>query len=127
MSQKEDRLIYLVFTAQQRLRLHLRDELMNAGVKITLVQAGILFLLREKTGRAMSELAQLLSLDNSTVTGLIDRLETLGSVRRKVNPKDRRMSLIHITGQGLREVNKAGEVIRRVNAEIKAGFTKMEI
>lgn len=127
MIPKEDRLIYLVFTAQNRLRMYIRDELMAAGVKITLVQAGILFLINEKNGRAMSELGQLLSLDNSTVTGLIDRLEKSGFVLRKANPKDRRMSLIHITRQGIKEVNKAKTVINRVNEEIKSDFSKEEI
>ena len=123
----EDRLIYLVFTAQNRLRMYIRDELMAASVEITLVQAGILFLLNQKNGRAMSELGQLLSLDNSTITGLIDRLEKSGFVLRKANPTDRRMSLIHITRQGIKEVNKAQTVINRVNEEIKADFSKAEI
>lgn len=124
---KEDRLIYLVLTAQQRLRMYIRDALMAAGVKITLVQAGILFLLEEKNGRAMSELAQRLTLDNSTITGLIDRLEKSGFVQRKANPMDRRMFLIHITAQGRQEVDKAKNVINRVNTEIEAGFSREEM
>ncbi len=123
----DDRFVYLVFTAQNRLRMYIRDELTAAGVKITMVQAGILFLLQEKNGRSMSELGQLLSLDNSTITGLIDRLEKSGFVQRKANPKDRRMSLIHITRQGIKEVNKAKTVINQVNDEIKADFSKQEI
>jgi DNA-binding MarR family transcriptional regulator len=107
--------------------MYIRDELMSAGVKITMVQAGILFLLEEKNGRAMSELGRLLSLDNSTVTGLIDRLEKSGFVQRKANPKDRRMSLIHVTRQGIKEVNQAKIVINQVNEEIKADFSKQEI
>jgi DNA-binding MarR family transcriptional regulator len=127
MISKDDRLIYLVFTAQNRLRMYIRDELMSAGVKITMVQAGILFLLEEKNGRAMSELGRLLSLDNSTITGLIDRLEKSGFVHRKANPKDRRIFLIHITRQGIKEVNKAQTVINQVNDEIKADFSIQEI
>ncbi|MCP4567190.1 MAG: MarR family transcriptional regulator, partial [FCB group bacterium] len=92
---KDDRLIHLVFTAQHRLRMHMRDELMAAGVKITMVQAGILFLLKENNGQAMSQLSRRLILDNSTITGLIDRLEKSGFVIRKANLKDRRISLIH--------------------------------
>ena len=124
---KDDRFIYLIFTAQNRLRMYIRDELMAAKVKITLVQAGILFLLREKDGRAMSELGQHLSLDNSTITGLTDRLEKEGFVRRQVNPKDRRISLIHITPEGIQEINQAKTVINRINNEIKADFSREEI
>ena len=122
-----ERLIYLVFTAQNRLRMHIRNELVAAGVKITLVQAGILFLLQQQNGQPMSQLSRRLFLDNSTITGLIDRLERSGFVIRKVNQKDRRSSLIHITRQGNKEVNKAETVIHRVNEEIKADFSKEEI
>jgi len=122
-----ERLIYQVFTAQNRLRMHIRNELVAAGVKITLVQAGILFLLKQKNGQPMSQLSRRLFLDNSTITGLIDRLERSGFVVRKVNQKDRRSSLIHITRQGNKEVNKAEIVIHRVNEEIKADFSKEEI
>ena len=124
---KDDRLIYLVFTAQHRLRMHMKDELMAAGVKITMVQAGILFLLKEKNGQAMSQLSRRLLLDNSTITGLIDRLEKSGFVLRKANPKDRRIFLIHITPQGVKEVNKAKTVINKVNEEIMADFSFDEI
>jgi DNA-binding MarR family transcriptional regulator len=122
-----ERLIYLVFTAQNRLRMHIRNELVAAGVKITLVQAGILFLLKQENGQPMSQLSRRLFLDNSTITGLIDRLERSGFVIRKANQKDRRSSLIHITRQGNKEVNKAETVIHRVNEEIKADFSKEEI
>jgi DNA-binding MarR family transcriptional regulator len=37
------------------------------------------------------------------------------------------MSLIHITRQGIKEVNKAKTVINQVNEEIKADFSKREI
>lgn len=127
MSTHDDRLIYLIFMAQNRLRLYVRDRLRDAGVQITLVQAGILFLLNEEAGRPMSELSRLLSLDNSTVTGLVDRLETSGFVQRKANSKDRRVSLINITAQGVEEVNKAKTTINSVNEKIKTDFSKREI
>jgi DNA-binding MarR family transcriptional regulator len=127
MGSTDERLIYLVFTAQNRLRTHIRNELMAAGVEITLVQAGILFLLKQTNGQPMSQLSRLLFLDNSTLTGLVDRLERSGFVLRKVNPKDRRSSLIHMTSQGNKEVNKAETVIHRVNEEIQADFSKEEI
>jgi DNA-binding MarR family transcriptional regulator len=124
---KDDRLVYLVFTAQNRLKIHVRDELMTAGVKITIVQAAILFLLKEQDGRPMSDLSRMLSLDNSTITGLIDRLEKAGFVQRKANPNDRRVSLIHITPQGVEEARNAAIVSNRINNEIKANFSKEEI
>jgi len=45
----DDRLIYLVFTAQQRLRNYLKQTLTKGGIKITPAQTGILELLLEQT------------------------------------------------------------------------------
>ena len=123
----EDRLIFLLFTAQQKLKTYLKNVMLSENVKVTVAQSGILFLLKAKNGQTMSELSQVLSLDNSTMTGLVDRLEKGGFVSRQSNPEDRRALLLYITESGLREVERAKAVIRRVNEEIKAGFTKEEI
>jgi DNA-binding MarR family transcriptional regulator len=124
---KDDRLIFLVFSAQQKLRIYLNQAMTAAGVRITAAQAGILFLLKQKDGRTMTELSQILGIDNSTMTGLTDRLEKAGFLKRHANPADRRASHIHITPQGLAEVEGAKKVIRRVNEEMKTGFTAEEI
>lgn len=123
----DDRLIYLVFTAQQKLKTYLNNTLNSEGVTVTPAQAAILFLLREKDGQSMSELSQVLSMDNSTVTGLVDRLQKSGLVTRRANPDDRRVSLIRITPQGVEEIKKAKPVITRVNEQIKAGLSDQEI
>jgi len=77
----DDRLIFLVFTAQQKLRNYLQNELTREGLKITIAQGGILALLKQNNGRTMTELSQILSIDNSTITGLIDRLNVAGNRR----------------------------------------------
>ncbi len=124
---KDDRLIFLVFSAQQKLKMYLNSTLMASGVRVTIAQAGILFLLKQKDSRTMTELSQILGIDNSTMTGLTDRLEKAGFLRRHPNPGDRRASHIHITPQGLAEVNGAKAVIRQVNEEIKTGYSSEEI
>ncbi len=123
----DDRLIYLIFTAQQKLRTHLSNIMIRENVKVTPAQAGILFLLTEKDGRTMSELSQLLSIDNSTITGLVNRLEKMGLVRRKVSPNDRRASHVHVSPEGIGEMNKAKRIVRNVNQEIKNGLTAEEL
>ena len=122
-----DRLIYQLFMAQQRLRTYIKNTLSNEDVRVTLAQSGILFLLKQKDGQSMTELSQVLSIDNSTITGLVDRLEKSGFVNRKASPTDRRIFRIYLTSQGVQESNKAKTVIKRVNQEIKSGFSQKEI
>lgn len=123
----DDRFIYLVFTAQQRLRNYLKQALAKAGTKITPAQTGILALLLEKNGRTMTELSHALSIDNSTITGLVDRLEKSGFLERRPKPEDRRISLIFITPAGDRETQKAIRTLHQVNEEIQSGFSEEEM
>ena len=53
-------------------------------------QAGALQQLDPDTPVPMGELAVALHCDASTVTGLVDRLESRGLVERKASPRDRR-------------------------------------
>ena len=115
----DNRLIFLIFSAQQKLRIYLNNALSAAGGRVTVAQAGILFLL--------TELSQILGIDNSTMTGLTDRLEKAGFAKRQASTGDRRASHIHITSEGLAEVEGAKRVIRQVNEEIKTGFSEEEI
>ena len=52
--------------------------------------------------RKMSELANALFCDNSNVTGIVDRLEERGLVRREAAEGDRRVKLIVLTEEGER-------------------------
>jgi DNA-binding MarR family transcriptional regulator len=88
---------------------------------------GILFLLKQRDARPMNELGRLLDIDNSAITGLVDRMERQGLVRRTPNPEDRRQSLIAITGQGMDEAARAARVARKTNEAIREGFSPEEI
>ncbi|MCX5829957.1 MAG: MarR family transcriptional regulator [Deltaproteobacteria bacterium] len=124
---KDDRLIFLIFTAQNKLRTYLNNALVAANVRVTFVQAGILFLLKQSNVRTMSDLSQLIGVDNSTLTGLVDRLEKAGFVARQASPTDRRSLLIQVTPDGIAEGDKAKMIIKRVNEEIKIGFPPEEM
>lgn len=123
----EDRLIYLVSMAQNRLQNLLRTALAADGVRVTPAQSGILFLLKQKDGLTMTELGKALAIDNATITGLVDRLERDGFVRRNKSASDRRALNVSITPQGIEEVNRAKIVVKRVNESIKTGFSTREV
>ena len=122
----DDRLIYLLTRAQHSLMTHLKHELNAKGNTITPAQAGILFLLR-KNDHTMTKLSQILAIDNSAITGLVDRLEKSGLAHRTANPDDRRTYLIRITDKGTAAIQEAYGTIKRVNEEIKSGFSESEI
>jgi DNA-binding MarR family transcriptional regulator len=123
----DDRLIYMLAMAHLAVRTHIGSEFLKEGIKVTLPQATVLFLLQEKNGRMLSEIGQVIGVDNSAVTGLADRLEKAGYVTREPNPGDRRAWHLHITPQGRSEAQKASRVVGRVNAEARAGFSEQDM
>ncbi len=51
-------------------------------------------------GRSMASLAQQLGVTPSTMTGLVDRLELQGFVRRESHPSDRRATVLQLSRKG---------------------------
>ncbi|MEV6305244.1 MarR family transcriptional regulator [Actinoplanes sp. NPDC051861] len=66
---------------------------------LTPAQAQLLCMLRDQP-RGMSELAGLLGLAKPGLSGLVDRTERRGLVRRETPSHDRRAVLLHTTPQG---------------------------
>ncbi|MFD5466359.1 MarR family winged helix-turn-helix transcriptional regulator [Kitasatospora sp. NPDC127059] len=90
---------------------------MAAERGLTLMQGKTLSLLREP--RPMRTLADLLACDASNVTGIVDRLEARGLVRREVDPADRRVKNVLLTEEG-------EETVRRIRADMMSGLTGLE-
>ncbi len=122
-----DKLIYLVFTAQHLLKKYLQNEFRKEKILITPSHTGILFSLLKNGPQTMNALSKMLFIKNSTVTGLIDRLENKKMVQRNSIGSDRRKWNISITDKGIEEVNKAQVIIKRINSEIKDGNQTSEI
>jgi DNA-binding MarR family transcriptional regulator len=70
-----------------------------AAHDLSLTQLRTLAILRSHSPR-MSELADYLGLDRSTVSGLVDRAVARGLVRRVVDDADRRSSRLELTAAG---------------------------
>jgi MarR family transcriptional regulator, lower aerobic nicotinate degradation pathway regulator len=81
---------------------------------LSVIQIRLLGVLRDRTP-TMNELARLLGLDKSSVTGLVDRAERRGLVARVASTADRRSVLVSLTGQG-RSIVSAGAA--RFSADI---------
>lgn len=67
------------------------------GIEINSAQGRIMFALWKKDSIPINELAQKTQLKKSTLTSMLDRLETMGYIKRKRSEKDRRIILIERT------------------------------
>lgn len=79
---------------------------------LSLTQLRVLGLLRDRRPR-MTELADFLGLDKSTLSGLIDRAERRGLVVRDRNPEDRRVVDVVITPAGRKLVEQVYDEVQR--------------
>jgi MarR family transcriptional regulator, lower aerobic nicotinate degradation pathway regulator len=70
-----------------------------AGQDLSVIQARLLGVLRDRRP-TMNELARLLGLDKSSITGLVDRAERRGLVTRVASVRDRRSTQVVLTAAG---------------------------
>jgi len=122
----EHRLIFLISKVYQKLILHLQKAFSDGNIEATPIQAMVLFFLQKKDGSSLTDISSGLMLENPTVTGLIDRLEKSNYVKRSINPNDHRVSLVHITQKGRQVASKALPIVKKVNAQIKEGYSEEE-
>src|SRR5436309_2716928 len=90
-------LLMRLFFAQ---RAHLPAS--GADFDLSTIQCHVLHLIEPGRPLPMSRLAGTLSCDASNVTGLVDRLESRGLVRRQSSPEDRRVKVLQLTATGAR-------------------------
>jgi MarR family transcriptional regulator, organic hydroperoxide resistance regulator len=96
----EGEVVGLWFEMQARLEAHFTE--LAAQYKLTAVQAKVLLTLQPDDAMTMRTLAGRLQYDASNLTGVVDRLEELGAVRRQPHPHDRRAKGVLLTESGQR-------------------------
>jgi DNA-binding MarR family transcriptional regulator len=123
----EDRLIFLISKVCQKLIINLQKAFSENGIEVTPIQVMLLFYLQKNNGLSLTQISQGLMLENPTVTGLIDRLEKLGYVKRSDHPNDRRVYLVCLTEKGNKVANKALPIVKKINEQIKEGYSEKEM
>ncbi|HQH99787.1 MAG TPA: MarR family winged helix-turn-helix transcriptional regulator [Deltaproteobacteria bacterium] len=123
---RDERFIFLIGQARNRLFTRL-DQALIETAGVTAAQSGALYYLMANDGCLLSELSRALLLDKSAITGLIDRLESKGLVKRRATPADRRAINIFLTDAGRSAAMKCLGVTKRYNDAIKEGLSEDEV
>ena len=96
------------------------------------VQCHILHLMEPDRPIPMGSLAEALACDASNVTGLVDRLESRGLIRRQPSAEDRRVKVLELTPAGLRlratvleRMTKPPESLVRLSADEQRVLVKI--
>lgn len=88
-----------------------------ADCDVTAVQALVLAFLEEEDQISSVTLGQRIQVDSATLTGVLDRLEGLGYLERRKNPRDRRAILIALTEAGHKIAQRIGTILIEGNRE----------
>ncbi len=97
-----------------------------SGLKIKPVQGLVLAFLAEEDRISSATLGKRVQLDSATLTGIIDRLETVGVLERERNPDDRRSILICLTEKGRAIAEEIGTIAMESNAEFLSKLSENE-
>jgi DNA-binding MarR family transcriptional regulator len=98
--QQLDRIVETIIYLTTEARRLARERSARHG--ITATQLSVIKMLHEIGDLSLSRLSAHIHAHNSTVTGIIDRMERDGLVRRARDPDDRRVFLIKLTERGRR-------------------------
>jgi DNA-binding MarR family transcriptional regulator len=77
--------------------------------------------------RTAGELAGLTGLTTGAITGVIDRLEKAGFVRREDDPNDRRRVIVRVVPRRYRDVGRLFEYLASAMAELGARYSEEQL
>ena len=118
---------YLLDKAIRTYRIYSQKKLRENGFKITVDQWLIIKVLMENTGISQQNIAEKAFKDNASVTRIIDLLVKSKYLDRKVNPKDRRTSILKVTAEGEDIINKVQDLVLQNRKMAQIGITIEEL
>jgi DNA-binding MarR family transcriptional regulator len=99
---------------------------MNRELGVTGPQRLVLRVVGLFPGMSAGELAGILHVHASTLTGVLRRLETQRLLRRVAHPDDRRRAVLHLTPNGVRANQKRAGTVESAVAEALAGVSSRD-
>ena len=115
---------YLLTTAQHSVFLKMTEKL--SVFEITPVQYAVLYCLWENDRRSPKEIAERLKLENSTISGILERMEKKGLIQRSISKEDRRYIQVILTEKGAALKADVLTAVEQVNDDVLSVFSSEE-
>lgn len=116
---------YLLTTAQHAVFQYLSMKLSEYDV--TPSQYGVLSCLWDRGYAAPKQISEILCLETSTISGVLDRMQKKKLIEKVVNKEDRREVRVVITKKGKMLKEPIQAIIEDVNREVLKNFTEEEV
>ncbi len=119
------RLIFLLTVGYRRLQRSIEQEMLAHD--LTSAQSGVLFYLGRNDGALIGDVSQALDIVPSAMTGLADRMERAGLVKRRRDGADGRAQRLYLTAAGQDLGKRAAAEAKVINGRLMDGFSEAEI
>ena len=116
---------YLLTTAQHSVFQYLNGKLSEYDV--TPSQYGVLSCLWQREFATPKQISEILCLETSTISGVLDRMQKKGLIDRVINRNDRREVRMVPTEKGKALEEPISKIIDEVNEEVLKCFTDEEV
>jgi len=119
---------FFLSRASLAMKQHVNRLLKESGMSdVSMGFIGVLLALYRADGQTISELGEAVSLEKSTMTGLIDRMVRAGLVNREADPADRRVLRVWLTERGRQVQLGVAKVLSQSHQELTAGVADKEV
>lgn len=124
---KIDNTFFLIGRIKEHYKAFLEKELKKRGMKnIVTSHADIIVALRISGELTLSEVANKINRERSTVTTLVDKLENLGYVQQRKNETDNRSSFLSLTEKGKSLIPEFQSITKVLFEKAIEGISKEE-
>ena len=125
------RFVFLLGSAQRRLQQWMAAEQERSAAQgqrsPSPVQGGLLFILARQDGVTMGEIAQQLDLAPSAVSGLVQRMQSMGWLTRQACELDARTQRVWLSEEGRAQIPALRKALGRINERLAQSFSEAEL
>ena len=116
---------YLLTTSQHAVSQYLSSKL--SEYDITPSQYGVLNCLWEKEYTTPKKISEALCIENSTISGILDRMQKKKLIDRVINKDDKREVKVFLTQKGILLKEPLSQIINDVNRVVLKDFSEEQI
>lgn len=110
---------------QQTMKSQMHAHFQELG--LTAPQGMVIFMVKHHGSMKISELSQVMGLSNSTVSGIVDRLEDQGWIKRERSEDDRRVVHVSIAKEMQEKMEAHESIMQQLMSEVLEKATKDEL
>lgn len=115
---------FLLTGAQHKVFQEMKKELEQYD--LTPIQYGVLKCIWQLNLHTPKEIADYLGIENSTISGILDRMEKKELIQREIDKDDRRFIYVNLTESSKALEKPVNKTVEEVNQTVLAGFTDKE-